>query len=125
MKEENETLQSDLLLSDLWNSKALKLCLDVTLYWTGSAFDHVDGIVDFYNQSMEIIGKNVTFYRTETMKSARPVTSKASWSSSCGDRRGWPLAGRAVSADLVAHGPSAISYRRPLRLGSELSEVEK
>src|SRR5262249_30636950 len=51
----------------------LKPCLDVVFYWTGSVFDRVDGIVDFYRQSLERIKSGVTFYRTETMSSARRI----------------------------------------------------
>lgn len=51
----------------------LKPCLDITLYWSGSVFDHSDGIVNFYRQSLELIGEGLRYFRTETMSKARPI----------------------------------------------------
>jgi hypothetical protein len=48
-------------------------CVDVTLYWAGSVFDHSAGILDFYRQSLALITADLTFYRTETMGAARPL----------------------------------------------------
>jgi Type VI immunity for VRR-NUC len=53
----------------------LILCLDITLYWTGSVFDHKKEILNFYNRSMEIVGKDLKLYRTETMRRYREVTA--------------------------------------------------
>jgi hypothetical protein len=51
----------------------LKLCLDITLYFVGSVFDHVEGILDFYEQSLEIIRKDIVQYETGTMSTPKPV----------------------------------------------------
>jgi hypothetical protein len=51
----------------------LKLCLDVTVYWVGSVFDRVEGVLDFYQQSMEFLRDHTRFYVTETMGDAEPV----------------------------------------------------
>lgn len=52
------------------------LCLDVTVYWNGSMYDHAEGILHFYDQAMAVIGREVTFYKTETMENARPVNEE-------------------------------------------------
>ncbi len=51
----------------------LKPCLDIVFYWTGSLFDRVEGILNIYESSLDSIRSSVTFYRTETMSSARRV----------------------------------------------------
>jgi hypothetical protein len=51
----------------------LKLCLDVTVYWVGSAYDHVDGILDFYEKSMEVLRDHVTQFTTDSMSAPRRV----------------------------------------------------
>ncbi|HRB18150.1 MAG TPA: DUF3396 domain-containing protein [Nitrospira sp.] len=51
----------------------LKVCLDITVYWTGSVFQHGAGVLDFYRQSMELLGKHIKHYETETMGGACPV----------------------------------------------------
>ena len=51
----------------------MKLCFDITVYWTGSVFERVDGVLDFYQQAMKIIGKDITCYKTETMRGARKI----------------------------------------------------
>jgi len=51
----------------------LKPCLDIIFYWSGSAFDRSDGIVAFYQQSLELIGKSLAYFRTETMSAARKL----------------------------------------------------
>ena len=51
----------------------LKPCVDIVFYWTGSLFDRVDGILNQYQRSLDSIRSSVTFYRTETMTSARRV----------------------------------------------------
>lgn len=69
--------QSDDAFSEPSGTDALKLCLDITGYWTGSIFDHAEGILDFYGQSIELIGKDAKYYRTETLHKARPVTAES------------------------------------------------
>lgn len=49
----------------------LKPCLDVACYWAGSAFDRIEGILDFYSKSLGLIAESLTFYRTETMNVSR------------------------------------------------------
>src|ERR1051326_4109738 len=51
----------------------LKPCLDIVFYWTGSMFDRAEGILNIYQRSLDSIKSNVSFYRTETMTSARHV----------------------------------------------------
>lgn len=51
----------------------LKLCVDLTIYWKGSVFDHVEGILDFYEQVLKVITKDVKYYTTETMEGARKI----------------------------------------------------
>jgi hypothetical protein len=51
----------------------LKLCLDITIYWVGSVFDIAEGVIDFFEQSMEVVGKDTKYFETETMGGARPV----------------------------------------------------
>lgn len=49
----------------------LQPCLDVVCYWSGSAFDRADGIVEFYRLCLELIGDRLRYYRTETMSRSR------------------------------------------------------
>lgn len=56
-----------------FDSKVLKTCCDVTVYWTGSVYDRATGLVDFYRQCLPIIEPHIRFYKTETMGEARPV----------------------------------------------------
>jgi len=42
----------------------LKLCLEVTVYWAGSIYDRVDGILDFYEQSLGLLKKDLRQYLT-------------------------------------------------------------
>jgi len=51
----------------------LKLCIDITTYWRGSAFDRVDGIVHFYKRALSIIGSRLTYFETGTMSGAKPL----------------------------------------------------
>jgi hypothetical protein len=53
----------------------LTLGLEVTVYWVGSIFDRVDGVLDFYYQSLDLLRDYVRFYLTETMKDPEPVRS--------------------------------------------------
>jgi hypothetical protein len=54
----------------------LVLCLDITLYWTGPLLKHKKEILNFYNRGMEIIGKDLKFYCTETMRRYREITAE-------------------------------------------------
>lgn len=51
----------------------LKLCIDVTVYWQGSVFDRVHGVLDFYAQALSVIRNDVKYYVTETMEGARKI----------------------------------------------------
>lgn len=51
----------------------LRPCLDVIAYWTGSAFDRVDGILNFYRKSLGLVGDTLTFHQTDTMGKAAPL----------------------------------------------------
>lgn len=53
----------------------LTLCLDLTLYFVGPASERVDGILEFYEQSLEILKKDIVQYETGTMSRPRPVKS--------------------------------------------------
>jgi TseV toxin immunity protein TsiV len=55
----------------------LKLCLDVTLYFEDSLFDHSKEVIEFYKRSLQIIGPHIRFYQTENMGKARKITEKA------------------------------------------------
>ena len=52
----------------------LTLCLDVTVYWIGSIFDRVNGLLRFYERSMDLIGQDLNFYHTESIRYDRRVT---------------------------------------------------
>lgn len=56
-------------------SEFLKLCADVTVYWKGSVFDRVEGVVDFYQKALSLIRGDIKFYTTETMEGARRIRS--------------------------------------------------
>lgn len=55
------------------NDIYLKPCMDIVLYWAGTPFERSDGIVAFYERSLELIGKDVKYFRTETMTAAKPL----------------------------------------------------
>jgi hypothetical protein len=54
-------------------TKYLKVCVDITVYWKGSVFDRVEGVLDFYSQVISIIGDKVRFYTTEKMEGAQKI----------------------------------------------------
>ena len=47
------------------------LCVDLTVYWRGSAFHRADGIVHFYRRSIQEIGERLRYYETGTMSGAK------------------------------------------------------
>jgi Protein of unknown function (DUF3396) len=51
----------------------LQPCLDIVLYWAGTPFERADGIVSFYEKSLELIGNDLRFFKTETMGAAKPL----------------------------------------------------
>ncbi len=50
----------------------MKLCCDITVYWVGSVFEHVEGVLRFHEKAMELIGPDVRFYETGEMAGALP-----------------------------------------------------
>lgn len=54
----------------------MKLCIDITVYWLGSAFNHVAGILSFYNQVLEMIGDKLLHYETEEMAGAEKINAE-------------------------------------------------
>jgi hypothetical protein len=55
------------------SSVRIKFCLDITLFWSGSVFDHSDGIISFYQQCLDVLRGSFTYFRTETMARSRPL----------------------------------------------------
>lgn len=51
----------------------LRVVTDITLYWRGSMFDHAQGIQNFYDKALGLIGNYFQFYRTESMEGSRPL----------------------------------------------------
>jgi hypothetical protein len=72
----------------------LRLCADITVYWEGSVFERVEGVLDFYGQAIELIREHLTFYGTETTKLPRKVDEEALgllpfWLTKTRSRRTW------------------------------------
>lgn len=55
------------------DGELLKLCLDLTVYWFGSVFDRVEGVLDFYTQAISLLGNEIKYYLTEAMEGGREV----------------------------------------------------
>lgn len=53
--------------------KYAQLCLDLTVYWRGSMFDRVEGILHFYEQAMNELRPALRYYETGTMAGAKPL----------------------------------------------------
>ena len=53
----------------------MKLCVDITVYWRGSAFDHAPGILAFHDEAARLIGPRVKQYRTGEMERSSPVAA--------------------------------------------------
>jgi hypothetical protein len=51
----------------------VKLCVDVTLYWIGSAHAFRDDIVGFYEGALRLIRDDLKFYRREGMDDPEPI----------------------------------------------------
>src|SRR4030095_1658971 len=51
----------------------LRPCLELTLYWSGPAFERRAEIVKFYRQSLDFVRDGLKFFSTETMRAARPL----------------------------------------------------
>lgn len=52
----------------------MKLCLDVTVYWTGSVFEHTNGVLNFYTNALDLIGRQLKYYATEEMSNSVAIT---------------------------------------------------
>ncbi len=50
-----------------------RICLDLTVYWRGSMFDRVEGVLHFYEQAMKELRPTLRFYETGTMAGAKPL----------------------------------------------------
>jgi len=55
----------------------MKLVVDVTLYWRGTAFDHRAGILHFYRTALPLIRSRLNFYERENMRGAKRLTPAA------------------------------------------------
>jgi hypothetical protein len=64
----NETLK---FVED--DTEFMKLCFDVTAYWTGSAYHHQAGILHFYQQALALMRGRVKFFEREDMEGAEPI----------------------------------------------------
>jgi hypothetical protein len=51
----------------------MKLCADLTVYWRGSMHTHAEGILNFYNGALGVIGDRLRYYATEEMSNAEPL----------------------------------------------------
>jgi hypothetical protein len=51
----------------------MKLCLDVTVYWTGSIFGHRDGLLHFYRTALDVVGGRLQHYKTGSMTRAARI----------------------------------------------------
>src|SRR3990172_11035284 len=70
----------------------MHLCADITVYWTGSVFSHKEGVLSFYHQAIDLIGKELKHYETEEMQGTRPIDKDAldlipSWLTSSEEQR--------------------------------------
>jgi hypothetical protein len=50
-----------------------KLCMEVTVYWRGSAFDKPDSIILFYKRAVAEIGAEIKFFETGSMSGAKKL----------------------------------------------------
>lgn len=66
------TMKQDLVFQND-EGEFLKLCVDVTVYWKGTVFGRVQGVLDFYAQALSVIRNDVKYYVTETMEGARKI----------------------------------------------------
>lgn len=54
----------------------MKLVVDVTLYWTGSAYGHRAGLLHFYRTALPLIRTRLNFYERENMRGGKRLTPK-------------------------------------------------
>jgi hypothetical protein len=57
------------------DTEFMKLAFDVTAYWTGSAYDHKEGLLHFYQEALALIGARLKFYEREDMEGAAPLAA--------------------------------------------------
>jgi Protein of unknown function (DUF3396) len=101
----------------------LKLCVDITLYWTGSLEDHAEQILRFHNRSMQLVRQNVTYYCTETMRGYRKADSTTLemlpfWLSSRDARREFYFLELTAAADREAATDQALFFRQNRAAGA-------
>jgi hypothetical protein len=53
----------------------MKLVVDVTVYWVGSAYPHRDGLLHFYKEALAVIKDRLKFYLREDTESWKPITA--------------------------------------------------
>jgi hypothetical protein len=95
----------------------LKLCVDITLYWTGTLEDHAKDILRFYNRSMEFLRQNVTYYCTESMRRYQKADSTTLemlpfWLNSQRARREYYCLELTAAADPEVATDRALSFRQ-------------
>jgi hypothetical protein len=54
----------------------LKICTEVSAYWSGIMFEHSNAIKHFFRSSMNIVGSCLKWYETETMGTPQQLTSE-------------------------------------------------
>lgn len=55
------------------NNILIRLVKEIIIYWKGSIFTQADGILNFYSEVMNIIGKDLKYFETESMGGARKI----------------------------------------------------
>lgn len=53
----------------------LKLVTDISIYWRGSVFEHAEGVMNFYQQALDLIGHEIKYFRTESMNRPKKIKS--------------------------------------------------
>lgn len=101
----------------------LKLCIDITLYWTGSLEDHARQILQFHDRSMQVLRQNVTYYCTETMRKYRKADATTLemlpyWLSSQDARRRLYYLELTAAADPETATNQALFFRQGRAAGS-------
>jgi hypothetical protein len=114
LKERATVLDRTLVFVDDEGVEFMKLCVDVTLYWKGTAHEHRDGILHFYSEAMNSIRSRVRFYETEDMEGAVPVSSGTfdelpSWLASSGPAK--DVASLHLYAGTVPNLPSDVAFQ--------------
>jgi hypothetical protein len=56
--------------------RLVTLCADITVYWRGAMTERAEGILAFYDRAMQLVGKSVRWYETETMGDVEAIEPK-------------------------------------------------